>query len=258
MNRDVTIKMEYSPLNKFSSSEEVEQYSLPAPSVTPVRSKRRRKRREYDSLKAHAVDSGKILRRCTCSSCIMSIVIILLLVFISALAVVVYYMSSDVAKMQNLIDNMHIAEKHSSLKYVSLQKESDDLYLMMQKLAATLQNVNSSVNHLELNVTSISALVHKSLSTASSKDTSPAVQSIEHKLAAFGSELTSVKGDLATLRQKELSIEHRIEEIDASILPITPENTSVAFVSPSLCKLANILMNYRFASNWPLQKCCII
>lgn len=218
--------MEYSPLNNLSSSgEDVVQYSLPVSASNSERPKKRRKRRDFDSLKAHTLHSAQQVRLCHCGSCAVGIVLVFLIVCISTLAVIVYYLSLNVGELQKHLDNLQVARGSVASSLTSLQSRLDEtdkraqlLGVDLRNLTVNLRNLTTAIAHHEQLIQAVNEEV-KSISVRINqinhgKSSSVSLEQVQQLLATFGSEL---KNNVANIQQHDISMAEQIKELDVAI-----------------------------------------
>lgn len=219
-------KGQYSPLNNLSSSgEEVEQFVLPAPvpQNPHCRPKKRRRRKDLDSLKTDSLmNSFRGGRVCpTCSGMITAAVIIILIACVCGLAVMLYYLSNDVAKMQKLIDNLQVAKGSSVSQMISLQSKSDSIDTRLQQLELMSSNISAQFQSQHEHISSLGHDVKRlRASTADkmkAKSGDKSGEESQKQLAKFGSDILALKGDLASLQQQQLSVDSRLSDLDSNI-----------------------------------------
>lgn len=214
------MKTEYSPLNNLTSSgEEVEQFSLPITTSLTDRPKRRRKRKDFDSLKSHtlpALHRGQSM--CSCAGCFTAIIICILIASVCGLGAIIYSLSNNITEMQKLIDNLQVARGSVSSELLSVKSKTDGVDEQLKTLALQTQNLSSLIASNSENITKLSDKV-KSMVTAhnNEKSSSDTSQEVQQQLAQFGSDITSLKGDVASLKQQSQSLDNRINSIDGSL-----------------------------------------
>lgn len=214
------MKTEYSPLNNLTSSgEEVEQFSLPITTSLTDRPKRRRKRKDFDSLKSHtlpALHRGQSM--CSCAGCFTAIIICILIASVCGLGAIIYSLSNNITEMQKLIDNLQVARGSVSSELLSVKSKTNGVDEQLKTLALQTQNLSSLIASNSENITKLSDKV-KSMVTAhnNEKSSSDTSQEVQQQLAQFGSDITSLKGDVASLKQQSQSLDNRINSIDGSL-----------------------------------------
>ena len=214
------MKTEYSPLNNLTSSgEEVEQFSLPITTSLADRPKRRRKRKDVDSLKSHtlpALHRGQSM--CSCAGCFTAIIICILIASVCGLGAIIYSLSNNITEMQKLIDNLQVARGSVSSELLSVKSKTNGVDEQLKTLALQTQNLSSLIASNSENITKLSDKV-KSMVTAhnNEKSSSDTSQEVQQQLAQFGSDITSLKGDVASLKQQSQSLDNRINSIDGSL-----------------------------------------
>ena len=214
------MKTEYSPLNNLTSSgEEGEQFSLPITTSLTDRPKRRRKRKDFDSLKSHtlpALHRGQSM--CSCAGCFTAIIICILIASVCGLGAIIYSLSNNITEMQKLIDNLQVARGSVSSELLSVKSKTNGVDEQLKTLALQTQNLSSLIASNSENITKLSDKV-KSMVTAhnNEKSSSDTSQEVQQQLAQFGSDITSLKGDVASLKQQSQSLDNRINSIDGSL-----------------------------------------
>lgn len=214
------MKTEYSPLNNMTSSgEEVEQFALPVTTSLTDRPKRRRKRKDFDTLKTHALPAmhrGQSM--CSCAGCFTAIIICVLIASVCGLGAIIYSLSNNISEMQKLIDNLQIARGSASSELLSVKSKTDEVDNQLKTLSLQTQNLSSLIWSNSENNTKLSEKV-KSIVTAhnNEKSSSDASQEVQQQLAQFGSDIGSLKGDVASLKQQSQSLDDRISSLDTSV-----------------------------------------
>lgn len=228
-------KLEYSPLNNLSSGEELEQFTLPV-AVNTDRPKRRKKRKEYDSLRTQSIiHNDRSSHRCTPCMCLTAVTFVMLIAAVCGLAILVYQLY------------LQVDEAHR--KYVLSQGTLKQYSSSMSNLLSRLEVVENFRDHNTQQMDNITSLLHSNIDTIKAlKATVNAVQQtqdeeskssatsglgdVEQKLAEFGSDMSSLQLGIATLQQKELTVEGRLDDIDKVVSKLQ-ESTTSSPVSPS-------------------------
>lgn len=209
------MKTEYSPLNNLTSSgEDVEQFSLPVTTSSADRPKRRRKRKDFDSLKAHTLPSMHRTGLCSCAACFTAITFCILVASVCGLGAIVYSLSDNVDKMQKQIDNLQVAKGSTSDTLLSVKSDAEK---QLKQLNLQLLNMTTLLSANSDNITKLSEKMKSIVIQHNDKTSTSDSQEVQQQLAKFGSDITSLKGDVASLKQDSQSLGGRLDSLDQSV-----------------------------------------
>ena len=229
---NVSLNMEYSPLNNVSSSgEEVEQYTLPSAMPNKLaRPKRRRKRREFDSFKSHTINSFAAAHCCRFGNCVLASTIIILVASTCGLAVMLFYLSNNVTEMGRRFSNLQVAQNTAVSSLLNVQTILDAYEKQLQQLQISSKNHSSFFTTMEYRFSSLESQFQKRIDADKlSKDDSSS--GVQKELAKLGSEILDLKSDAASLKQQELSIDGRLSELDSSFRALSEVHQQSVTVS---------------------------
>lgn len=228
---------QYSPLNNLSSGEEIEQFSLPV-TANVNKSKRRRKRREFDLLKAQSVVTHKADGACRLSACLVTFTFILLVAAVCGLSVLVYQLYVQVHELEKQSVILRTtAESRSTTLNSHLSRLDDRLDTERAKIA-DIKSVNQTVKDMDSRLEVISAKVSDLQETPAVKPVnSEQLRSLEEKLAQFGSEISSLQTDMATVQQQQRTNEARLDELDKKL---SSDSAQKEITKPDLGELYSV------------------
>lgn len=232
---------EYTPLNNLSSGEEVEQFTLPV-IVNPNKQKRRRKRKEFDLLKTPSL-AQKSSSMCRVSTCVAVLVFIFLVAGFCGLSVLVYQLYSQVGEIQKQYTQLENTVRSHSTTMGGLLSKEGNTGESVESLAAQLKNLSETL-------TNRADELSKQLSqieTEHSNKKLPAdtLHNMQKQLAQFGSDISSIQTDVASMKQKDIDLVNRLDDLDTLVSSSKP--------SPSMQTPAST-GNFLFFINC----CCII
>lgn len=241
-------KLEYSPLNNLSSGEELEQFTLPVV-INTDRPKRRKKRKEYDSLRTQSILPGdRNNHSCTPCMCMTAVTLVMLIAAVSGLSILVYqlYLQVDEAQRKYALSQGTLESYSSSMS--SLLSRLEDVeyfkehsFLKMENMSSTLHANSDGVSLLNTKLKAIQQVHNgENKNTAASS-----LNRVEQKLAEFGSDFSTLKLGVATLQQKELTVEGRLNDIDGIVSRMQGSAAS-STSSPGTVIMSSLLFNIMF------------
>lgn len=222
---------DYSPLNKFSSSgEDIEQFSLPSTSSNQhTRSKKRRKRRDFDSIKARTHEPVTGVHFCRCSSCVLATVIVILIACIGGLSVVLFYVSNTVTEIEKRVNHLQVAKDAVSSSLIELQSKFRSITELEERLNKLSTNYTDELSNFHNIIANMQTRLQAANAELAHGNKIPKLQdlnNIREELARVGSEILALKTDSESLKQQNLSIIQRLSELDVSLSTDGPEHPS--------------------------------
>lgn len=213
----MTVKSEYSRLNNVSSGDEVEQFALPIHTAgLQDRPKRRRKRKDFDSLKGRAQDLVTTARGssiCSCFNCFAVVCFTVLAASVCGLAIMCYTLTRSVGDMQTQIDNLQTVKTTLANDIMQIRSKDDKLIEKYTNLETQLTNFTRHLASINETVGKLTSRVSDTQSLIESLKKNPGVDQ-QQQIAQFGSEIETLKGEVATLKEKELTDAATISAVD--------------------------------------------
>lgn len=207
---------QYSPLNNLSSGEEIEQFSLPV-AVNVHKPKRRRKRKEFDSLKAQSIAAHKTNGVCKLSTCLLTLTFISLVALVCGLSVLVYQLYIQVHELQKQVTGIQNNQESQTGSLSSLMSQLQDEQQHIYNINTRIPNINHTVETILGKLDDmrgrVDALERDQLDQPEPADLGQ-LRTLEEKLAQFGSDITTLQTDMATVQQTDLSFVARLSDLD--------------------------------------------
>jgi septal ring factor EnvC (AmiA/AmiB activator) len=216
---DANNTTQYSPLNNLSSGDEVEQYTLPV-TVNTNKPKRRRKRREFDSLKAQSMTIHKTPGMCKTSTCLLTFTLILLISLVCGLSVLVYQLYMQVHELQIQYSGLQNGAESRMSSLSALMSKTEDEQSELSALKLSLKDMNLTIEYVRNNLDGIPdriAALEKSHADQQKPVGLEQIQTFQEKIAQFGSDVSSLQTDMDTAKQSQLSMQARIRDLDQLI-----------------------------------------
>ncbi|XP_067949064.1 lamin-B3-like [Watersipora subatra] len=208
--------MEYSPLNNVSSSgEEVEQFSLPAVVATQYnRPKRRRKRKDFDSIRAHDIHNMTSNSCCRLGTCFLASLIVVLISVTCGLAVMLFLMSRTVTQIQEKVDNLQLAKEMASSSISTLQNQLDTLNEQLVLVESSVRNDSKQLNSVRVRVNGLESSVQRiTTQLASVLSNSGGNEGVQKEVAKAGSEILAIKDDIEGFKRRNDGFDKEFTEL---------------------------------------------